>query len=62
MALTNPDLVSNIESLHLDDVDEKDPILIQVDSPHDFPVSTSAHRLTLEDGQVVEAVRSRLVI
>ncbi len=60
MALNNPELISNIESLNLDD-NEKDPILIEVESDHHqlFPVSTSAHRLTLEDGQVVEAIRSK---
>lgn len=60
MALNNPELISNIESLNLDD-NEKDPILIEVESDHQqlFPVSTSAHRLTLEDGQVVEAIRSK---
>jgi hypothetical protein len=56
MALTNPELVSKIESLNLEE--ERDPILIQVEA-HDFPVVTSAHKLTLEDGQVVEAVRSK---
>ena len=59
MSESNNDIVSKIESLNIDREDN-DAVLVEVDSDY-FPVSSSVHRLLTQDGQTVQAIRSKWV-
>ena len=59
MSESNNDIVSKIESLNIDREDN-DAVLVEVDSDY-FPVSSSVHRFLTQDGQTVQAIRSKWV-